>query len=80
MLHGSFFADRFGKPIREWMFRRAAELDADADLFVNDFDVVENSQLTEVQTRGLWILLFLVMFVIYHHHKNNFSGNIYFCF
>ncbi|XP_031549685.1 uncharacterized protein LOC116287179, partial [Actinia tenebrosa] len=48
MLHGSFFADRFDKSIREWMFKRAAELDADADLFINDFDVVENSQMTEL--------------------------------
>ena len=48
MLHGRFFADKLGKPIREWMFKSAAELDPDADLFINDFDVVENGQLTEV--------------------------------
>ncbi|KAK3731070.1 hypothetical protein QZH41_019227, partial [Actinostola sp. cb2023] len=48
MLHGRFFAARLGKPIREWMFKTAAELDPDANLFLNDFDVVENGQLTEL--------------------------------
>lgn len=48
MLHGRFFAERLGKPVREWMFKAAAELDPDADLFVNDFDTVENGQLTQV--------------------------------
>ena len=52
MLHGRFFADHLGKPIREWMFKKAAELDPDADMFLNDFDVVENGQLTEVNNHS----------------------------
>lgn len=53
MLHGRFFAEHLGKPIREWMFRSAAELDPDADLFLNDFDVVANGQLTQVWTKPI---------------------------
>ena len=48
MLHGSFFADRQGAAIRDWMYTAAVEADPDVDLFVNDFDVVENGQLTQV--------------------------------
>lgn len=48
MLHGSYFADRQGADIRDWMYKAAAQTDPDVDLFVNDFDVVENGQLTQV--------------------------------
>ena len=48
MLHGSFFADREGVAIRDWMYQAATHADPDVDLFINDFDVVENGQLTQV--------------------------------
>ena len=48
MLHGSFFADHEGVTIRDWMYQAAAQADPDVDLFLNDFDVVENGQLTQV--------------------------------
>jgi len=48
MLHGSFFADREGVTIRDWMYQAAAQADPDVDLFINDFDIVENGQLTQV--------------------------------
>ena len=48
MLHGSFFADREGVAIRDWMYQAAAQVDPDVDLFINDFDIVENGQLTQV--------------------------------
>ncbi|PFX28014.1 Endo-1,4-beta-xylanase [Stylophora pistillata] len=47
MLHGSFFADREGVTIRDWMYQAAARAEPDVDLFINDFDVVENGQLTQ---------------------------------
>lgn len=47
MLHGSFFADREGVAIRDWMYQAAAHVDPDVDLFINDFDIVENGQLTQ---------------------------------
>ena len=50
MLHGSFFADREGVAIRDWMYQAAAHVDPDVDLFINDFDIVENGQLTQVNT------------------------------
>lgn len=51
MLHGSFFADREGLAIRDWMYLTAASVDPGVDLFVNDFDAVENGQLTQVSYR-----------------------------
>ncbi|RLN41381.1 Endo-1,4-beta-xylanase C [Panicum miliaceum] len=39
MLHGSFYQDKLGKDIRATMFKTAAELDPDALLFVNDYNV-----------------------------------------
>ncbi|KAG8097761.1 hypothetical protein GUJ93_ZPchr0013g34217 [Zizania palustris] len=40
MLHGSFFyQDKLGKDIRATMFKTASELDPDALLFVNDYNV-----------------------------------------
>ena len=55
MLHGSFFADREGVTIRDWMYTAAAQTDPDVDLFVNDFDVVENGQLTQVTAHSLCV-------------------------
>ena len=50
MLHGSFFSERLGgETIREWMFNTTAGLDPKAGLFLNDFDVLENGQLTQVR-------------------------------
>ncbi len=40
MLHGSFFADRLGADIRDWMFTRTRELDPDVKLFLNDYNVL----------------------------------------
>lgn len=48
MLHGSFFADHEGLAIRDWMYLTAASVDPGVDLFVNDFDAVENGKLTQV--------------------------------
>ena len=53
MLHGSYFADREGLSIRDWMYSVAGKIDPDVDLFVNDFDVVENGQLTQVKNLSL---------------------------
>ncbi|KQK13823.1 uncharacterized protein LOC100831608 [Brachypodium distachyon] len=39
MLHGSFYQDKLGKDIRAAMFKSAGELDPDALLFVNDYNV-----------------------------------------
>ncbi|KAL6637585.1 hypothetical protein ACP70R_025157 [Stipagrostis hirtigluma subsp. patula] len=39
MLHGSFYQDKLGKDARAAMFKTAAELDPDALLFVNDYNV-----------------------------------------
>ncbi|XBI74054.1 hypothetical protein VPH35_067669 [Triticum aestivum] len=39
MLHGSFYQDKLGKDIRATMFKTASELDPDALLFVNDYNV-----------------------------------------
>ncbi|KAG8062061.1 hypothetical protein GUJ93_ZPchr0003g17148 [Zizania palustris] len=39
MLHGSFYQDKLGKDIRATMFKMASELDPDALLFVNDYNV-----------------------------------------
>ncbi|XP_006650398.1 endo-1,4-beta-xylanase 1-like [Oryza brachyantha] len=39
MLHGSFYQDKLGKDIRAAMFRTASDLDPDALLFVNDYNV-----------------------------------------
>lgn len=41
MLHGSFFKDRLGNSIWTYMYQRTRELDPDAKLFVNDYNVIE---------------------------------------
>lgn len=51
MLHGSFFKDRLGEDIRVWMYKRARELDPQAKLFTNEFNVLSVDQdFREVQT------------------------------
>lgn len=44
MLHGSFFHDRLGEDIRPWMFKRTHEIDPDAKLFVNEFNILSVDQ------------------------------------
>lgn len=51
MLHGSFFKDRLGEEIHVWMYKRARELDPDAKLFTNEFNILSVDQdFKEVQT------------------------------
>jgi len=51
MLHGSFFKDGLGEAIWPWMFKRTHELDPDAKLFVNEFNILSVDQgFEEVQT------------------------------
>lgn len=54
MLHGSFFADRLGADIRDWMFERTRQIDPDATLFLNDFAVVAGTETSSYvrQIRG----------------------------
>jgi len=40
MLHGDFFKSRLGESIWPYMFKRARELDPDAKLFVNDYNII----------------------------------------
>ncbi|WP_379395431.1 endo-1,4-beta-xylanase [Paenibacillus lentus] len=40
MMHGSFFKDRLGETIWPYMYQRTKELDPDAKLFVNDYNVI----------------------------------------
>ncbi len=44
MLHGSFFKDRLGEEIHPWMFIRAHQLDPEAKLFVNEFNILSVDQ------------------------------------
>ncbi len=48
MLHGSYFADKLGPNIRDWMYKTVHEEDKKSRLFLNDFDVVANSFFTQV--------------------------------
>lgn len=51
MLHGDFFKARLGESIWPWMFQRTHELDPDAKLFVNEFNILSVDQsFQEVQT------------------------------
>jgi beta-xylosidase/GH35 family endo-1,4-beta-xylanase len=51
MLHGSFFKDGLGESIWPWMFKQAHELDPEAKLFVNEFNILSVDQnFEEVQT------------------------------
>jgi GH35 family endo-1,4-beta-xylanase len=47
MLHGSFFRDRLGEEIWPWMFERVHELDPEALLFVNEFNILSVDQAFE---------------------------------
>jgi endo-1,4-beta-xylanase len=50
-LHGDFFKARLGESIWPWMFKRARELDPDAKLFVNEFNILSvDKDFNEVQT------------------------------
>ena len=78
MLHGSFFADRKGVAIRDWMYQAAAQADPDVDLLINDFDIVENGQLTQVNIYNLFqkgrnfiILLFACKLTLFPHLREN---------
>ncbi len=51
MLHGSFFKDGLGESIWPWMFKKAHELDPEAKLFVNEFNILSVDQaFQQVQT------------------------------
>ena len=51
MLHGSFFVDRLGGSIHQWMYQRAHQLDPDIKLFTNDFNILSIDQnFTYIQT------------------------------
>jgi GH35 family endo-1,4-beta-xylanase len=51
MLHGKFFKDGLGESIWPWMIKRAHELDPDAKLFVNEFNILSVDQnFKQVQT------------------------------
>eukprot|EP00850_Spirogloea_muscicola_P001420 SM000005S17217 [mRNA] locus=s5:840371:844061:- [translate_table: standard] len=41
MLHGNFYSQRLGNGIASWMFRTTRQLDSSVQLFVNDYNVVE---------------------------------------
>ncbi len=50
-LHGDFFKSRLGESIWPWMFKRAHELDPDAKLFVNEFNILSvDKDFNDVQT------------------------------
>ncbi len=51
MLAGSFYQDRLGPDIRRWMFERTRQLDPNAELFLNDFNVVSSSNKTDRYVR-----------------------------
>lgn len=51
ILHGTFYKDRLGADVHAWMFQRAHELDPDAVLFTNEFNILSvDKDFTEVQT------------------------------
>jgi GH35 family endo-1,4-beta-xylanase len=51
MLHGKFFKDGLGESIWPWMFKRTHELDPDAKLFVNEYNILSVDQaFKQVQT------------------------------
>lgn len=51
MLHGKFFKDGLGESIWPWMFKRAHELDPEAKLFVNEYNILSVDQaFKQVQT------------------------------
>ncbi|MDQ2085817.1 endo-1,4-beta-xylanase [Herbivorax sp. ANBcel31] len=56
MLHGSFFKDRLGKDIWLYMFERTRELDPNAKLFVNDYNVLSEAEADEFVQQINWFL------------------------
>ena len=76
MLHGSFFADREGVAIRDWMYQAAARADPDVDLFINDFDIVENGQLTQVNIYTIITCKLAIVFLIGQKRTVNFQNQI----
>ncbi len=44
MLHGDFFKARLGESIWPWMYKRTRELDPEAKLFVNEFNILSVDQ------------------------------------
>ncbi len=51
MLHGSFYKDGLGESIWPWMFKRTHELNPEAKLFVNEFNILSvDKDFDEVQT------------------------------
>lgn len=62
MLHGSYYVSRLGPSIRPWMFERARQLDPDALLFVNDYNIISGNetdayidQIRDLQSQGIVI-------------------------
>ena len=47
MLDGFFFQENLGDDIRAWMFKRAAEIDPDVPLFVNEYGIVGSDEKTQ---------------------------------
>ncbi|GJP45219.1 hypothetical protein CLOM_g4637 [Closterium sp. NIES-68] len=40
-LHGNYFADRLGPQVHEWMYKATNAIDNNAQLFINDYNTVE---------------------------------------
>jgi GH35 family endo-1,4-beta-xylanase len=56
MLHGSFFKDRLGEEIWLYMFERTKELDPNAKLFVNDYNVLSEAEADAYVQQINWFL------------------------
>ena len=51
-LHGQFFEQSSGNPwILSYMFNEVRARDADVVLFLNDYEIVSSSRMTQVHTR-----------------------------
>ena len=56
MLHGSFFKDKLGQDIWLYMFERTKELDPNAKLFVNDYNVLSEAEADAFVDQINWFL------------------------
>ncbi|HOM03454.1 MAG TPA: endo-1,4-beta-xylanase [Acetivibrio sp.] len=56
MLHGDFFKSRLGESIWPYMFKRTRELDPDAKLFVNDFNIITYAEGDAYISQIEWLL------------------------
>ncbi len=56
MLHGSFFKDKLGQDIWVYMYKRVRELDPQAKLFVNDYNVVSYAETDSYVQQIQWLL------------------------